>query len=229
MALAKGAKLHGATLLEDVIVEGVRKRGRFVCGVRTNRGDIECEFVVNCCGMWGRQFGALAGVHIPLQAAEHYYLLTEKVDGISRDWPVIEDPASYGYYREEGGGMLIGLFEPVCAPWNVQGIPRDSSFAVITPDWDRVAPFLDKAMGRVPSLKHVGMKKLFCGPESFTPDLAPCIGEAPELRNYFVAAGMNSIGILSGGGIGRTVAHWVMTGLPDADVTGMNVDRLQEF
>lgn len=227
MALAKGARLHGAKLIEGVTVENVIKKGKFVCGVKTTAGDIACDYVVNCAGMWARQFGARAGVSIPLQAAEHYYLLTEKVEGISSSWPVIEDPARYGYYREEGGGMLVGLFEPVCAPWKVQGIPNDSSFTVIQPDWERVGPYLDTALSRVPGMKNVGMKQLFCGPESFTPDLAPCVGEAPELRNYFVAAGLNSIGILTGGGIGRTIARWILDGKPDVDVTYMNVDRLQ--
>ena len=142
---------------------------------------------------------------------------------------MLEDPASYAYYREEGGGLLVGLFEPVCAPWKVEGIPADFSFGEIEPDWDRMAPYLETAMARVPVTLKAGIKKFFCGPESFTPDLRPIVGEAPELKNYFVAAGLNSIGILTAGGIGRLLAHWIVTGTPDMDVTGLNIDRLHRY
>jgi 4-methylaminobutanoate oxidase (formaldehyde-forming) len=168
-------------------------------------------------------------VNVPLQAAEHYYLITEQVEGISNRWPVIEDPASYGYYREETGGLMIGLFEPEAAAWKVDGVPEDFVFGEIPPDWDRMAPYVEKAMERVPISKEVGVRKFFCGPESFTPDLQPAMGESPELRNYFVAAGLNSIGILTGGGIGRVLAHWITTGQPDVDVTGFNLDRLRSY
>jgi 4-methylaminobutanoate oxidase (formaldehyde-forming) len=198
-------------------------------GVRTAQGDIECEYVVNCAGMWARQFAARHGVTLTNQAAEHYYLITGKVEGISRDWPVLEDPSSYGYYREEGGGLMVGMFEPKSAPWMVEGIPEDFSFGEITPDFERMGPYLEKAMARVPVSVEAGIKKFFCGPESFTPDLRPLVGEAPELKGYFVAAGLNSIGILTGGGLGRVLAHWITTGAPDVDVTGMNVDRMHGY
>lgn len=229
MALAKGARLKGATIIEGVAVTGVlRSRGR-VTGVRTNAGDVEAEVVVNCAGMWARQLGARSGVEIPLQAAEHYYLITDKIPGLHRDLPVIEDPASHGYYREEVGGLMIGLFEPVCAPWQVGGVPEDFSFGEITPDWERMGPYVERAMQRVPISMETGVRKFFCGPESFTPDLAPIVGEAPELRGYFVAAGLNSIGILTGGGLGRVLAHWIVHGRADVDVTGMNIDRLHAY
>ena len=185
--------------------------------------------MVNCAGMWARQFGELAGVNIPNQAAEHYYLITDEIEGLDSSWPVIEDPASYGYYREEVGGLMIGLFEPECAPWKIEGIPGDFSFGELAPDWDRMMPYVEKAMSRVPISMDTGVKKFFCGPESFTPDLSPIVGEAPELKNYFVAAGLNSIGIITGGGIGRVVAHWILNGSPDVDVTGMNIDRLHPY
>ena len=229
MALAKGARMAGAKLFEGLPVRDVLIRNRAVAGVRTEHGDIEAEFVVNCAGMWARQLGAKSGVDIPLQAAEHYYLLTEEIPEISRSWPVLEDPGSYGYFREEGGGLLLGLFEPVCAPWQVGGIPEDFSFGELPPDWDRMGPYLQKAMQRVPISMEVGLKKFFCGPESFTPDLQPIVGEAPEVRNYFVAAGLNSIGILTGGGIGRAVAHWIVDGKPGLDITGFNIDRLHPY
>ena len=229
MSLAKGARMQGATIIEGAPATGFLQRDGAVTGVRTRFGDIEAEYVVNCAGMWARQLGAGAGVNIPLQAAEHYYLVTEQIPGLTGTFPVLEDPASYGYFREEVGGLLIGLFEPVCAPWNVGGVPGDFSFGEITPDYERMAPYVEKAMARVPVTAETGIKKFFCGPESFTPDLQPIVGEAPELKNYFVAAGLNSIGILTGGGLGRVLAHWVMTGRPDVDVTGFNIDRLHTY
>lgn len=232
MALAKGARMQGVTILEGVTVTGVTHKGsgrrRVVTGLTTDHGTIEAEYVVNCAGMWARQLGAKAGVNIPLQAAEHYYLITDRIPGIGA-WPVLEDPGCYGYYREEVGGLMIGLFEPVCAPWKLEGVPEDFSFGEITPDWDRMGPYIEKAMSRVPAALEVGVRKLFCGPESFTPDLSPIVGEAPELANYFVAAGLNSIGILTGGGLGRVLAHWIIEGRPDVDVTGMNIDRLHPY
>ncbi|GAC1452751.1 MAG: FAD-dependent oxidoreductase [Steroidobacteraceae bacterium] len=226
MALARGARLRGVKIIEGLPVSGVlQERGR-VSGVQTAAGNIRTEIVVNCAGMWARQFGARAGVTIANQAAEHYYLVTEPITNLPPNMPVLEDPAAYGYYREEGGGLMVGLFEPVCAPWRVEGIPEDFSFGELPPDWDRMTPFLERAMSRVPITAQVGMKKLFCGPESFTPDLHPIVGEAPELRGYFVAAGLNSVGVLSGGGLGRVLAHWIVTGSPDVDVTGFNIDRL---
>ncbi len=229
MALAKGARSAGVTLLEGVTVERVLTRGSQVIGVQTNQGDVECEIVVNCAGMWARQLGERNGVSIPLQAAEHYYLITEEMAEVHAGLPILEDPARHGYYREEGGGLMVGLFEPVCAPWSVGGVPADFSFGQITPDWDRMGPYVERAMSRVPATLDVGVRTFFCGPESFTPDLAPIVGEAPELDGYFVAAGMNSVGILTGGGMGRIVAQWIVDGRPDVDVTGINIDRLADF
>jgi 4-methylaminobutanoate oxidase (formaldehyde-forming) len=162
MAMAKGARQYGVTLRQGVTVLDVLTRGGRVVGVRTDHGDVECEAVVNCAGMWARQLGARNGVAIPLQAAEHYYLITDHVPGIDPSWPVLEDPASYGYYREEVGGMMIGLFEPVCAPWNVDAIPGDFSFGSIQPDWDRMGPYLETAMSRVPITHDLGIRTFFC-------------------------------------------------------------------
>ncbi|MCM0605063.1 MAG: GcvT family protein [Xanthomonadaceae bacterium] len=230
MAMGKGARLHGATIIEGVAATGILKKKGRVTGVRTTKGDINAEYVVNCAGMWARQLGELSGVNIPNQAAEHYYLITEEIPEFKGlTLPVLEDPSSHGYYRDEVGGLMIGLFEPVCAPWKIEGIPSDFSFGEIPPDWDRMAPYLERAMNRIPISMEVGIKKFFCGPESFTPDLRPIVGEAPELKNYFVAAGLNSIGILTGGGMGRVVANWIMTGTPDVDVTGFNIDRLHSY
>ncbi len=229
ISLARGAQQYGAKIIEGVPVTGITKKNGAVTGVTTNQGNIEAEYVVNCAGMWARQLGELSGVNIPNQAAEHYYLITEEIKDIPPNMPILEDPSHYGYYRDEVGGIMVGLFEPDCAPWKIQGIPDNFSFGEIAPDWERMTPFLEKAMSRVPITLETGIKKFFCGPESFTPDLKPIIGEAPELRNYFVAAGLNSIGIITGGGLGRVIAHWIINGAPDVDITGFNIDRLHPY
>ena len=229
MSMARGARQLGVTVVQGVTVEDVVIRDGAVAAVVTDHGTIECEHVVNAAGMWARELADRSGVTVPLQAAEHYYLITDEMAGLDPSWPVIEDPGSYGYYREEGGGLLIGLFEPVCAPWRVEGVPADASFTTLAPDWDRMGPYVERAMSRVPCSLDTGIRTFFCGPESFTPDLAPIVGPVPEVRNYFVAAGLNSIGILTGGGLGRLVAHWIADGDPGADVTGMHPARLHPY
>lgn len=228
-SLAKGARQLGAQVIEGVAATGVRTiRGR-VTAVLTEAGEIETEVVVNAAGMWARQFGALAGVHVPLQAAEHYYLLTDTVPGMDQDLPVIEDPESYGYYRPEGDGMLVGLFEPVGAPWSLDGVARNFAFGKLPPDWERMEPYLARAMERIPSLSETGVRTFFCGPESFTTDIRPLLGPAPELDGYFVAAGLNSLGILSGGGVGAMVAQWIVDGVPPVDATAVAIDRTATY
>jgi heterotetrameric sarcosine oxidase gamma subunit len=224
-SLAKGARQLGVAVVEGVAATGVQTSGRRVRAVLTEAGPIETEVVVNAAGMWARQFGALAGVRVPLQAAEHYYLLTDTVPGMSRDLPVIEDPDNYGYYRPEGDGMLVGLFEPVGAPWSLDGVGRGFSFGKLPPDWKRMEPYLGVAMNRIPLLADTGVRSLFCGPESFTSDVRPLLGPAPELDGYFVAAGLNSLGILSGGGVGSMLAHWIVDGVPPVDATAVAIDR----
>jgi len=229
MSLAKGAKNGGACIYEETEVIGIKKWKGQATGVVTNRGDIEAEYVVNCCGMWARQVGKMAGVNVPLQAAEHYYLITEPIEGVPADLPILEDVDRYAYYREEVGGLMLGLFEPVAAPWGMNGIPKDFSFGEIQPDWDRMLPYLETAMERVPALKTAGVNKLFCGPESFTPDMGMLMGEAPELKNFYVAAGLNSLGILLGGGVGKVLSQWIVDGLPPVDVSEVNIDRMLPF
>jgi glycine cleavage system aminomethyltransferase T/glycine/D-amino acid oxidase-like deaminating enzyme len=239
-SLARGAKNLGVRVIEgvrvvDILVStGATASGvEAVTGVRVSTGstdetaEIETEYVVNCTGMWARQLGERNGLVIPNQAAEHYYLITDTIEGLDPNAPVFEDPAAHGYYREEGGGMMVGLFEPSAAAWAVDGIPATTSFTTLKPDWDRMAPFLQTAMERVPITLDAGVRTFFCGPESFTPDLLPAVGEVPGIRGYFVAAGMNSVGILSAGGLGRVLATWITEGLPDVDVTGFDVARFR--
>lgn len=228
MSLAKGARMGGARIFEGVRVTEIMAQGATATGVRTQSGQtITAENVVICGGMWSRQLGERHGITLPLQAAEHYYLITETIPDLPRDLPVLEDPSTYTYYREEVGGLMLGLFEPGAAAWKLGGIPDDFQFGEIEPDWDRVGPDLEKAYSRVPETMKYGVKKLFCGPESFTPDLAPLVGPTPALRNCWVACGMNSLGILNGAGTGMVLAHWIVDGLPPIDVTGINVNRFQ--
>ena len=228
-AYAKGARAAGAKIVEGVTVTGFTKANGAVTGVETDHGAIETETVVVAAGMWGRQLGELAGVALPLQAAEHYYLLTDEVGWAHPDLPVVEDPDRYGYYREEGGGVLVGLFEPKAAVWSLDLIPQDLGFAVLPPDWDRMAGYLSDAMDRFPSLHDAGIRQFFCGPESFTFDNGPLLGEVPELRGFFAACGLNSLGILLSGGAGSLIARWIVDGEPPLEVTGISPDRLMPF
>jgi len=229
MALARGARTGGVQIFEETTVTGITTEDQRVTGVVTDKGEIQAEFVVNCAGMWAREIGKLAGVNVPLQPTEHYYLITEAIEGIHTDLPVLVDLDRYAYYREEVGGILFGLFEPVSAPWALDGIPKDFSFGEITPDWDRMMPYLEEAMKRIPALENAGIHQFFCGPESFTPDLGPMMGLAPELDNFYVAAGFNSLGILLGGGAGKVMAQWIVDGVPDVDVTEIDIARMLPF
>jgi 4-methylaminobutanoate oxidase (formaldehyde-forming) len=229
MSLAKGARMAGVKIVEDTAVTGFEVKDGLVRRVLTDRGEIECDFVVNCAGMWARQLGEMAGVSVPLQAAEHAYLISDQVESVRSDMPILEDPDRYAYYREETGGLMVGLFEPLGAPWNVKAIPGDFSFGEIPNDWDRLAPFLELAMEPLPILKEVGIRKLFTGPESFTPDNESLMGPSPEVENFWVAAGYNSLGILLGGGAGSIIAHWLVDGEAPVDVTGVDIARLNRF
>jgi glycine cleavage system aminomethyltransferase T/glycine/D-amino acid oxidase-like deaminating enzyme len=229
MALAKGARMGGALIFEDTKVTAIKQKNSRVTGVVTGRGEIEAEYVVNCGGMWGRELGQMAGVNVPLHAAEHYYLITEPIDGIHPDLPILNDVSRFAYYREETGGLMIGLFEPVAAPWGMKGIPKGIKFHELTPDWARMMPHLERAMERIPVADTAGVHKFFCGPESFTPDRGPLMGEAPELRNYYVAAGFNSLGILLGGGVGQVMAQWIVDGLPPIDISDVDIARMLPF
>jgi 4-methylaminobutanoate oxidase (formaldehyde-forming) len=229
MSLAKGARMGGVRIFEDTPVVGVTTEGDRVTGVVTDRGAIEAEYVVNCAGMWAKEVGAMAGVSVALQAIEHAYLVTEPFEGVSPDLPIFEDPDRFAYYREETGGLMVGLFEPVSAPWSLDRIPENFSFGEIPSNWDRLGPFLETAMETLPALEHVGVRKLFTGPESFTPDNGFVVGEAPELDNFFIAAGFNSLGILTGGGAGSIIANWIVDGLAPMDVTDMDPARLYPF
>ena len=228
-ALARGARQHGVRIREHTQVTGILQRDGRVAGVRTDAGDIEAEYVVNCAGMWARSVGRMAGVNVPLQAAEHYYLISEAVAGVHPKLPILRDPGNAAYIREEAGKIMVGLFERSAKPWAENGIPEDFCFGDIPPDWDRMYPYIEKAMRRVPCLLDTGIKLLFCGPESFTPDQNYLMGEAPNLKNFFVAAGFNSLGILSGGGVGYVMAQWIVDGRAPMDVWSVNIRRMHPW
>ena len=228
-ALAKGARNAGVRIIENTPVIGILQRGDAVCGVRTAAGEVAAEYVVNCAGMWARQIGRMAGVHVPLQPAEHYYLVSEPVPEVHPLLPILRDPGNCAYIREEAGKIMLGLFEPVARPWAERGVPEDFAFGEIAPDWERMTPHIEKAMRRVPRLQEIGIKLLFCGPESFTPDHNYLMGEAPNLRRFFVAAGFNSLGILSGGGVGHVMSRWIVEGHPPMDVWSVNLRRMHPW
>jgi glycine cleavage system aminomethyltransferase T/glycine/D-amino acid oxidase-like deaminating enzyme len=228
-ALAKGARRAGVRIVENCPVTAIEQRGGRVTAAITKVGRIAAEVIVNCGGIWARQIGRLAGVDVPLQAAEHYYLISEAVAGVHSKLPILRDPGRSAYIREEAGKILVGIFESVAKPWRPDGIPQDFTFGEIPPDWERMEPELERAMARVPILEQTGIKLLFCGPESFTPDHNYVMGEAPNLKGFFIAAGFNSLGILSGGGAGRVMAHWILNGYAPMDVWSVNIRRMHSW
>jgi 4-methylaminobutanoate oxidase (formaldehyde-forming) len=229
MALAKGARAAGAGIFEDTKVTQVLIEGGKAVGVETDRGTVRAEAVVNCAGMWARELGRRSGVNIPLHACEHFYILTEEVAGLPPDLPVLRDPDNCAYYKEDAGKILLGAFEPNAKPWGADGIPEDFAFDELPEDFDHFLPVLEAAMERVPALETVGVRKFFCGPESFTPDVRYLLGEAPEVKSYFVAAGFNSIGIQSAGGAGKVLAEWIVKGHPPVDLWDVDIRRMAPF
>ena len=228
-ALAKGARASGVAIFENCPVTGVEQKDGRVTAVTSALGRVSTGIVVNCAGMWARQVGRLAGVDVPLQAAEHYYLISEAVAGVHPRLPILRDPGRSTYIREEAGKLMVGIFEEVARPWNVAAVPDDFTFGEIAPDWDRMHSHLERACERVPVLAQTGVKLLFCGPESFTADHNYLMGEAPNLRGFFVAAGFNSLGILSGGGVGFVMAHWIAHGSAPMDVWSVNIRRMHAW
>jgi 4-methylaminobutanoate oxidase (formaldehyde-forming) len=232
MALAKGARQRGAMIVENVKVSEVRTRNGRVAGVSwergSERGTIESDIVVNCAGMWARELGARNGVAIPLHACEHFYLVTEPIPGLSR-LPVLRVPDECAYYKEDAGKMMLGAFEPVAKPWGMAGIPEDFCFDQLPEDFAHFEPILEMGVNRMPMLGTAGIHTFFNGPESFTPDDRYYLGEAPELRGYWVAAGYNSIGIVSSGGAGMALAQWINDGEAPFDLWEVDIRRVQPF
>lgn len=230
MAFIKGARALGAQCLEGVEVKQVQTSGRRVSGVVTDAGTIQTDYVVNCAGMWSRALARRNGVNIPLHAAEHYYAVTEKHPEISADLPVLRDHDRCAYYREDAGALLIGAFEEKAVPWGHQGIPESFCFDELPGHVEsQLMPVLEDAMIRVPLLADIGWRTFFCGPESFTPDDQFHVGESPALDGYFVAAGLNSVGIQTSGGLGKACAEWMALGHPPLDLWGNDIRRVYPF
>lgn len=229
-ALAKGARLRGATIVEKTRVTGVLTSDGRVHGVRTDAGEVEAEIVVNCAGQWAKQVGAMAGVNVPLHSAEHFYVVSEAIDGVHPDLPILRDPDGYTYFKEEVGGLVIGGFEPEAKPWvSPDQVPYPFEFQLLAEDWEHFEILMNNALLRIPALEVTGIKKFYNGPESFTPDNQFLLGEAPELANFFVGAGFNSVGIATAGGAGRALAEWIVEGAPTGDLTGVDIRRFAAF
>lgn len=229
-SLAKGARMRGAKVFERTRVLDVLTTDGTVTGVRTEGGDIEAEIVVNCAGQWAKAIGAMCGVNVPLHSAEHFYVVTEQIEGVHRMMPILRDPDGYTYMKEEVGGLVVGGFEPEAKPWvSPDQIPYPFEFQLLEEDWDHFAILMDSALHRVPALQETGIKKFYNGPESFTPDNQFILGQAPELRNFYVGAGFNSVGIASAGGAGRALAEWIIAGEPQSDLVGVDIRRFAPF
>ncbi|HHZ78410.1 MAG TPA: FAD-dependent oxidoreductase, partial [Candidatus Lambdaproteobacteria bacterium] len=239
-ALAKGAKMGGAKIFENVRVCGIETKSAGTSGARRVSGVeiehtggsetkiISAEIVVNCAGLWGHQVGKMAGVNVPLHAAEHFYIVTEDI-GLPSNLPVLRDPSSWIYAKEDAGKMLVGCFEPKSKPRPLDSIPEDFSFGQFAEDWDHFEPAMLNAMHRIPKLEDAGIHTFFNGPESFTPDDRYILGEAPELSNFYVAAGLNSIGIQSAGGAGKVLSEWIVNGHPPLDLWDVDIRRFHSF
>ena len=228
-ALARGARNRGARVFEDTRVTAIETKGRRVTSVRTDAGTIACEIAVNCAGMWAREVGQLCGVNIPLHAAEHFYVVTEPINDLPVDLPVLREPSACNYYKEDAGKLLIGMFEPTAKPWGMAGIPSDFEFDTLPEDVAHIEPHLNLAIHRIPLLSDTGIKLFFNGPESFTPDNRYYLGPSPEIDNFFVAAGFNSIGIQSAGGAGKVIAEWIDAGHAPMDLWDVDIRRVMPF
>jgi glycine cleavage system T protein len=228
-ALAKGARTGGAQIFENTKVTKIRHNGERVTGVDTDEGSIDADYVVICGGMWTRDLAASIGVAAPLHACEHYYVLFEGVEGIDNTLPVLRDYDYCGYYKYDAGKLLVGAFEPNARPWGMDGISEDFCFDEIAGSFEHFEPLLMDAMRRVPALEKAGIQKFFCGPESFTPDVRYHLGESAELKGCFVAAGLNSIGLQSAGGVGKVMADWIRDGIPPADLWTVDIRRNMPF
>jgi len=237
-SLARGARQGGARIVENTRITAIHTAvtagGRGVTGVdwRNKNGEagtLHADIVVNCAGQWAKALGRLCGVTVPLHSAEHYYVVTERIAGVRPDLPVMRDPDGYIYFKEEVGGLVMGGFEPDAKPWGMNGIPENFEFQLLPDDWEQIEVLMENALHRVPALESAQIRQFYNGPESFTPDNHFILGEAPELRRFFVAAGFNSMGIASAGGAGRALAEWIVAGEPTMDLWPVDIRRFARF
>jgi len=229
--LAKAARLNGAQIFEKSPVEKILTKNGRVAGVRVNNQNIECEYVVLAAGMWSRQIGEKMGVSIPLYPAEHFYVITEPIENLPKTLPTIRDFDNSTYYKEDAGKLLIGIFEGKSIPAfnDSNRVPEDFSFGEFPENFEHFEPYLAKSIKRFPILETAGIRKFFSGPESFTPDTNSLLGEVSEVKNLFLSCGLNSIGIGSGGGVGKVTAEWLMNGHINEDIFNYDIKRFQKF
>jgi glycine cleavage system T protein len=228
-ALIRGARSRGVTVIEDCKVTGIHTAGGHVTGVRVASGDIRAKVVVNCGGLWARDIAGWVGATVPLHAAEHFYIVTEPMAGLAPGLPTLRDADGCTYFKEDTGKLLVGWFEPKAKPWGMNGIPETFSFETLPEDWAHIEPLLASAMRRVPALESATVQVFFNGPESFTPDDRYLLGESPEVRGLYVAAGFNSIGIQSAGGAGKVLADWIVDGHAPVDLWDVDIRRVAAF
>ena len=232
LALAKGARQNGGTIIQNTNVTGFKKEGRRITGVNWSQGDergtTDAELVVNCAGMWGHNLGKMMGVNVPLHACEHFYIVTEPVKDL-KQMPVLRVPDECAYYKEDAGKFMLGAFEPNAKPWGMEGISENFEFDQLPEDFDHFEPILEMAVNRIPALGEAGIHTFFNGPESFTPDDAYHLGLAPEMDNVWIAAGFNSIGIQSAGGAGMALAQWITDDKKPFDLGDVDISRMQPF
>ncbi|GAB3626576.1 FAD-dependent oxidoreductase [Pandoraea terrae] len=237
-ALARGARMRGVRIVENTRLTEIHTAEP--AGVRTvtgvswrnkegEQGRIDADIVVNCAGQWAKAVGRMCGVTVPLHSAEHYYIVTERIEGVHPDLPVMRDPDGFIYFKEEVGGLVMGGFEPNAKPWGMNGIPENFEFQLLPDDWDQFEILMENALIRVPALQTSQVKQFYNGPESFTPDNNFMLGEAPELRNFYVGAGFNSMGIASAGGAGMALAEWIVAGEPTMDLWPVDIRRFARF
>jgi 4-methylaminobutanoate oxidase (formaldehyde-forming) len=224
-ALARGARMQGATLIEDCPVTALEIENGRVTAMSTPRGRIACEVVVNCCGQWAREFGLLAGVNVPLVSVQHQFMISGPIEGVHAGLPTLRDPDRLTYYKEEVGGLAMGGYEPDPIPWALDGIPEGFHFTLLDPDFDHFRQLADLSFPRVPALESAEIRQMINGPESFTPDGNFILGEAPERPGYFVGAGFNAFGIAAAGGAGWALAAWIANGEPPFDLWPVDIRR----
>ena len=229
--LAKAARMEGVQIFEKTPVNKILVKKNRIIGVETSKGKIDCEYVVLATGMWSRQIGEDIGVSVPLYPNEHFYIITEPMNNLPKNLPVLRDYNDCLYLKEDAGKMLVGIFEPGAKnAFKEKGIvPNDFSFGEFPDDFDHFEPYLEKSFKRLPILENAGIRKFFSGPESFTPDTQYLLGETPEVCNLFTCCGFNSIGIASSGGAGRVTAEWMINGYMNEDLYSLDIKRFQKF
>lgn len=225
MTYARKARDKDIQILEDTTAGRVNTQNGAVKSVSTNRGDIHCETVVNCCGLWARQLAIDTGISIPIYPVEHFYALTETVEGVTPEMPSFRDPDGLIYGREEVGGLLVGCFDRNAKPIAPSELPDKFYFSLLNEDWEQFGPYMTEGIHRIPSLSNVGIRSLLNGPEGFTPDAHPILSEAPNLKGYFILAGMSSAGILRSAGLSRALANWIVNGDALIDLSPFLLDR----